>query len=173
MNATRVLCALSLLSLVGLSSCSNQVMARRPVSYHFEYGKTALLRDGKAYAPRTAPVAVQRAVAAGNRLQRMPYKWGGGHRHGHDSGYDCSGAVSYVLREAGLLRGSMTSAGFLKYGSPGEGDWITVYTRKGHVFITIAGLRMDTGGGSQDTGPRWKPATRGARGYAMRHPRGL
>jgi len=144
-------------------------MARKPVSYNFEYGRSALLKDGMAYAPKSAPKRVKRAIAAGNRLQRKPYKWGGGHRKHHDSGYDCSGAVSYVLREAGLLRGSLTSRGFFNYGKKGEGDWITVYVRNGHVFITVAGLRLDTGGGSR-TGPRWKPETRQGRGHAIRHP---
>ena len=87
----------------GLVSCSSQVKARHPVSYRFEHGRTALLRDGVAYAPKRAPAAVIRAIAAGNRLQGKPYKWGGGHARPDDSGYDCSGTVSYVLREAGLL----------------------------------------------------------------------
>ncbi|NJM36380.1 MAG: C40 family peptidase [Akkermansiaceae bacterium] len=109
-----------------LVSCSSQVKAKKPVSYRFEHGRTALLKNGVAYAPRRAPAAVKRAIAAGNRLQGMPYKWGGGHAQQEDSGYDCSGTVSYVLREAGLLKGSMTSEGFFKYGKKGDGDWITI-----------------------------------------------
>ena len=157
----------------GLVSCSSQVKARKPVSYHFEHGRTALLQDGIAYAPRNAPLAVKRALAAGNRLQGMPYKWGGGHGRRPDDGYDCSGTVSYVLREAGLLRGSLPSKGFFKYGKKGEGRWITIYIRKGHVFLTIAGLRLDTGGPGDRTGPRWKPETRQSIGHVMRHPAGL
>ncbi len=157
----------------GLVSCSNQVKARKPVSYRFEHGRTALLKNGVAYAPRNAPLPVKRAIAAGNRLQGKPYKWGGGHARHNDSGYDCSGTVSYVLREAGLLRGSMPSSGYFRYGKKGEGRWITVYVRKGHVFLTIAGLRLDTGGPGARTGPRWKPETRQSRGHVMRHPRGL
>ncbi len=156
-----------------LSSCSSQVKARQPVSYRFESGRTAMLKNGIAYAPRSAPAAVKRAIAAGNRLQRMPYKWGGGHANQNDSGYDCSGTVSYVLREAGLLRGSMTSKGFFEYGKKGEGNWITVYCRDGHVFMTVAGLRLDTGGTNNSTGPRWKTVTRQGRGHVMRHPSGL
>eukprot|EP00903_Cladosiphon_okamuranus_P003669 g3667.t1 len=132
-----------------------------------------MLRNGIAYAPRNAPPAVKRAIAAGNRLQRMPYKWGGGHAKHHDSGYDCSGSTSYVLREAGLMKGSLTSRGFFNYGKKGEGDWITIYVRNGHVFMTVAGLRLDTGGSRDSTGPRWKTVTRGANGHVMRHPAGL
>jgi hypothetical protein len=157
----------------GLVSCSNQVKARKPVSYRFEPGRTALLKDGIAYAPRRAPAAVKRAIAAGNRLQGMPYQWGGGHAKHNDRGYDCSGAVSYVLREAGLLKGSLHSKAFFQYGKKGEGDWITIYIRHGHVFMTVAGLRLDTGGRATATGPRWKPETRQSRGHVMRHPKGL
>lgn len=157
----------------GLTSCARQVKAKRPVSYNFQHGRTALIKNGMAYAPRRAPAAVKRAIAAGNRLQNKPYKWGGGHARHNDSGYDCSGTVSYVLREAGLLKGSMPSSGFFSYGKKGEGKWITVYTRKGHVFMTVAGLRLDTGGSSRRSGPRWKPQTRPGRGHVMRHPGGL
>ena len=156
----------------GLVSCSSQVKARHPVSYRFEHGRTALLRDGVAYAPKRAPAAVIRAIAAGNRLQGKPYKWGGGHARPDDSGYDCSGTVSYVLREAGLLKGSMPSRGYFSYGKKGEGKWITVYIRNGHVFMTVAGLRLDTGGPGGESGPLWKPQTRQGKGHVMRHPAG-
>lgn len=165
---------LALIPMFGnLVSCSSQVKARKPVSYRFEHGRTALLKNGMAYAPRNAPTAVKRAIAAGNQLQGKPYKWGGGHGRHLDQGYDCSGTVSYVLREAGLLRGSMPSSGYFKYGKKGEGKWITVYVRKGHVFITVAGLRLDTGGPGARSGPRWKPETRQSAGHYMRHPPGL
>jgi len=156
----------------GLVSCASQVKARRPVSYHFEYGRTAMLKDGIAYAPKNAPAAVKRAIAAGNRLQSMPYKWGGGHAKFEDYGYDCSGSVSYVLREAGLIKGCIPSKDFFGYGKKGEGKWITLYVRNGHVFMTVAGLRLDTGGPGGESGPRWKTATRQGRGHVMRHPSG-
>jgi hypothetical protein len=155
-----------------LVSCSSQVKARQPVSYHFKHGRTAMLKDGIAYAPKSAPAAVKRAIAAGNRLQGKPYKWGGGHARENDSGYDCSGTVSYVLREAGLMKGSLPSRGYFSYGKKGEGKWITVYIRSGHVFMTVAGLRLDTGGPGGESGPRWKTATRQGVGHVMRHPGG-
>ncbi|WP_035609018.1 NlpC/P60 family protein [Haloferula sp. BvORR071] len=170
----RIAALLSLLVVaVGLSSCGGQVKARQAVSYRFQDGKTAMLKNGVAYAPKKAPTAVKRAIAAGNRLQNKPYKWGGGHAKELDSGYDCSGTVSYVLREAGLMQGSMPSNGYFNYGKKGEGDWITVYCRSGHVFMTVAGLRLDTGGPGGRSGPRWKPETRSGIGHVMRHPSGL
>ena len=156
----------------GFVSCSSQVKARRPVSYTFQHGRTAMLKNGIAYAPRNAPAVVKRALAAGNRLQGKPYKWGGGHATFNDSGYDCSGTVSYVLREAGLMNGCGTSSSFFGYGKKGEGKWITLYIREGHVFVTVAGLRLDTGGPGGESGPRWKTATREGRGHVMRHPAG-
>lgn len=162
-----------LLPVFGLASCSSQVKAKQPVSYRFQYGKTAMLKDGVAYAPKRAPAAVKRAIAAGNRLQGKPYKWGGGHAKLNDWGYDCSGSVSYVLREAGLMKGCGTSKSFFGYGKKGEGDWITIYVRNGHVFMTVAGLRLDTGGPGGESGPKWKPQTRQGRGHVMRHPKGL
>ncbi len=154
----------------GVVSCSSQVRARQPVSYQFQHGRTAMLKDGVAYAPRNAPVPVKRAIAAGNRLQGKPYKWGGGHARHNDTGYDCSGSVSYVLREAGLMQGSLTSSGFMDYGRRGKGRWITLYVRNGHVFMTVAGLRLDTGGPGNERGPRWRPETRQSRGHYVRHP---
>lgn len=156
----------------GLASCSSQVKATRPVSYQFKPGETALIRDGIAYAPRKAPDAVKRAIAAGNRLQGKPYKWGGGHACLNDTGYDCSGTVSYVLREAGLLHGCLPSNGYFSYGRKGEGRWITIYTRRGHVFMTIAGLRLDTGGRGGGDGPKWRTDSRSPGGAVMRHPAG-
>ena len=170
----RFLTLLALIPLIGGAvSCSSQVKAKQPVAYRFEHGETALLRGGMAYAPKKAPEAVKRAIAAGNRLQSKPYKWGGGHAKLNDSGYDCSGTVSYVLREAGLMKGSMPSNGYFSYGKKGQGDWISIYTRKGHVFMTVAGLRLDTGGAGGRTGPRWKPQERNGKGHVVRHPSGL
>ncbi|HEY8961170.1 MAG TPA: NlpC/P60 family protein [Luteolibacter sp.] len=169
----RVFLLLLLPLLAVLPSCSHQVPAKRKVSYRFEPGKTAMLRDGLAYAPKSAPKAVKRAIEAGNRLQGKPYKWGGGHARPNDWGYDCSGTVSYVLREAGLLDGCLPSSGYFKYGKKGEGKWITLYIRKGHVFMTVAGLRLDTGGPGGETGPKWKPETRTVRDTVVRHPAGL
>ena len=67
-------------------------------------GKVARLRHGVACAPETASLAVKRAIWAGNQLRKRPYRWGGGHLSFADSGYACSGTVSYVLAGAVLIR---------------------------------------------------------------------
>ncbi|WP_018970667.1 C40 family peptidase [Rubritalea marina] len=157
------------------SSCSSQVKAQeRYLKHHFVYGKTAYIgADGKAQAPPSAPRSVHKMVAAANDLVGKPYRYGGGHRSFYDRGYDCSGAVSYVLHKGGKLDKTMVSSEFFKYGRKGYGDYVTVYVKKGHVFMEICGLRFDTGGTRASTGPQWKPWRRGLKGYYVRHPWGL
>jgi hypothetical protein len=125
-----------------------------------------------AIAPLGAPEEVIRAVAAANRITRKPYKYGGGHGRWRDSGYDCSGTVSYVLHAAGLLKRARDSSGLMSYGKRGAGEWITVYAHGGHAYMVIAGLRFDTSGRGE-RGPRWRLEPRSARGYVKRHPAGL
>lgn len=145
----------------------------RSYSYRHVPGKTATLAGGYAIPPAAAPEAVHAAVAAANRIAGSAYDYGGGHGRSGDTGFDCSGATSYVLRSAGLLRGSMPSTGFRRYGSAGEGEWISVWARRGHVFLVIAGLRFDTGYTGERKGARWTTRSRPARGYVIRHPPGL
>lgn len=144
--------------------------------YHYRYvpGKTATLRrNGQAEAPAGAPREVHAAIAAGNEIVGQPYVFGGG-RSQWNIGYDCSGAASHVLRGAGKLRGVKTSHEFQSYGTAGEGEWITVHARKGHVFLVVAGLRFDTGWTSSgQTGPQWTRETRPLDGAVARHPAGL
>ena len=66
-------------------------------------GNEARLRGGLALAPVNAPLSVKRAIWAANQLRAKPYRYGGGHRSFNDSGYDCSGTVSYALAGAGLV----------------------------------------------------------------------
>ena len=132
--------------------------------------------DGRyAHAPSEMPQPVLSAVEAANRLQGKPYIWGGGHRYLFDRGYDCSGSVSYVLHQAGLLPGPRLSQDFRNYGAPGPGRFITIYARGGHVFMSVCGLRFDTSdiGSGRGDGPRWRPTARNYQGYALRHPPGL
>jgi cell wall-associated NlpC family hydrolase len=132
--------------------------------------KAAMSADRRtALAPAGAPEAVAKAVAAANRITRKPYKWGGGHGRWDDTGYDCSGSVSYVLHAAGLLRVARASGDLMSYGWDGNGKWITIYANGGHAYMVIAGLRFDTSGRGEE-GPRWRLEPRSGRGYVRRHP---
>jgi hypothetical protein len=152
------------------SSCSS-----KPNRWEYSYsrGKTAIIVGGRAVPPAGLPTPVLRAISAGNQIAGMPYKYGGGHRSFYDSGYDCSGTVSYALHGAGLLRSPGTSTSFRSYGRSGPGKYITVYARKGHTFIVIAGLRLDTGYNGENEGPKWSTKSRPIKGYVARHPAGL
>ena len=137
-------------------------------------GDRAILRNGIAYAPSHAPDNIKNAIWAVNTLRRKPYVWGGGHGSFNDYGYDCSGAVSFALHYAGLLDTPLPSSDLRHYGRRGRGRWITIYSRNGHTFAIIAGLRLDTtdlrDGG--DVGPRWYADGRDTRGFNARHPVG-
>jgi len=129
--------------------------------------------DGRtALAPASAPQPVKDAIAAANRIVDRPYRYGGGHGRWEDTGYDCSGTVSYALHGAGLLDRSRDSTGFESYGRKGRGEWITIYANSGHAYAVIAGLRLDTSGAGE-SGPRWRPEPRSGSGYVVRHPADL
>ena len=115
---------------------------------------------------------VQRVIAAGNRIATAPYRYGGGHGSFTDSGYDCSGSVSYALHGGGLLGRPRDSGGFMSYGSPGPGRHITIYANPGHVYMTVNGRRFDTSA-KRISGSRWTGQARSSAGYVVRHPRGL
>ncbi len=135
-------------------------------------GDVGVIRGGIAYAPENAPLVVQQAIWAANRLRSKPYIYGGGHQSFRSRGYDCSGTVSFALHGGSLLDSPLDSSSFMKWGERGRGQWITVYTNPGHAFVIIAGLRLDTSG-SGESGPRWRPEARSTRGYRARHPEGL
>jgi hypothetical protein len=137
-------------------------------------GERAVLGDdGRAVAPASAPTEVQAAIEAANRIVGKPYKYGGGHGRWEDSGYDCSGAMSYALHGAGLLDRPLTSGDFMNWGEAGKGAWITVYAHGGHGFLVVAGLRFDTGWNNAGRGPGWSEQMRPTDGYTVRHPAGL
>jgi cell wall-associated NlpC family hydrolase len=138
-------------------------------------GSRAVVRNGIAYAPSRAPQSVKSAIWAANTIRRKPYIWGGGHGSFYDRGYDCSGSISYALHGAGLLAAPLPSSDLMRYGERGRGRWITIYSRPGHTFAVIAGLRLDTTdlGHGGDVGPRWYADGRDTSSYVARHPAAL
>lgn len=144
-------------------------------------GKTA---DGRtayfARVPLKAPAEVQQAVVAANKIVGLPYKYGGGHARVQDTGYDCSGTVSYALIGAKLLDSPLPSYDFEKsweQGQAGEGQWISVYGNRGHAFAVIAGLRLDTSAARDSSGlkgPQWRPNNRvDHKSFTVVHPEGF
>jgi cell wall-associated NlpC family hydrolase len=134
-----------------------------------------LTSDLLAIAPVDAPAAVQEVIAAGNQISHLPYIWGGGHMTYEDTGYDCSGSLSYVLAAAGLLNTTMTSGQLMSWGDAGPGKWITVYASPGHTFMYVAGLRFDTVA-LAESGSRWSNRSADEpdlSSFVARHPPGL
>jgi peptidoglycan hydrolase-like protein with peptidoglycan-binding domain len=153
---------------------STESMSRpRAVSAQTAPGQRAqLTEDGLAIPPADAPDEVKKVIAAANEIAHTPYRYGGGHGKWKDSGYDCSGSVSYALHGGGLLDASMPSGGFTSWGDAGEGEWITIYAHGGHMYMTVAGLRFDTSGRAK-SGSRWQRDDRSPNGFTVRHPEGF
>jgi NlpC/P60 family len=127
-------------------------------------------KTGLAIPPPGAPAAVVSAINAGNAINGRPYVWGGGHGSFESRGYDCSGAVSYVLHAAGMLASPLPSGPLMSWGQPGKGRWISVMANAGHAYAVVAGLRWDTSSyGSGGSGPRWRATKRRPHGFAVRH----
>jgi hypothetical protein len=140
-------------------------------------GRATLQANGQALAPSNAPPQVVAAIAAANAIATRPYVYGGGHKSFFSTGYDCSGAVSYMLHGGGLLPSPLPSGPLMKYGVPGRGAWITVFSNPGHAYAVVAGLRWDTSAVGErlnsGSGPRWRATKRRSRGYVPRHYPGL
>ena len=145
---------------------------------------------GDALAPINAPLPVKLMIAAANEIHNTSYIWGGGHGGPLStlySGYDCSGATSFVLYASGEWPygdQAEVSGQLETYGQSGPGQWVSVYGSTGHAFIVIAGLAFDTAdfGGPNipaGSGPRWRNcATCNASDtstgtWSVRHPPGL
>jgi peptidoglycan hydrolase-like protein with peptidoglycan-binding domain len=178
------------LAINGILTPSDAQVMRRAMAAHYSYvaddeptsqprqqttpgAKATMASDGlHAVAPSSAPQEVQDAITAANRIVGKPYKYGGGHGSWTDSGYDCSGTVSYALHGAGLLSRPMSSGEFGGWGVGGKGTWISVYYNSGHAYAVIAGLRLDTSG-TGGRGPRWHTDMRSGDGYSVTHWRGL
>jgi hypothetical protein len=134
----------------------------------------ATLVNGRAIPPPSAPPVVQAVIKAANHIDGRPYVWGGGHAGFSARGYDCSGAVSYVLHAGGLLETTMVSGQLAYWGDPGSGRWITVYANSNHVYMVIAGLRFDTRDDLPGvSGPRWHREMANPKRFAVRHPAGF
>jgi len=174
------------------SRAITQQATRTPVLY-VPGGEAKLLRsDGHvALIPEAAPAAVQAMIVAGNELQDLPYG-PTGHPDPLGAGTeDCSSTVSYVLYRAGvrplaeIVRDDPLAQDYVRWGAPGPGRWVTIYATDEptpHVFILIAGLRLDTVGGATDegpnrlqSGPRWRIASSVPTWahWSVRHPPGL
>ncbi len=119
-----------------------------------------------------AATVVGRVIRAADRIAGTPYRYGGGHRRFRDSGYDCSGSVSYALHGAGLLASPLPSGAFRRWGARGPGRHITIYANRDHMYMVVDGRRFDTSGAAE-RGTRWTSEARDPTGFHVRHLPGL
>ena len=153
--------------------CTTGGMSPAEIDVCTPTAKAKLLDNGMLIPPKSAPAAVKAVIAAANKIRSKPYIFGGGHARWWDSGYDCSGAVSYALHGGDLIDSPLPSTALAKWGEEGEGRWITVFTNPGHAYAVIAGWRWDTSGSTNgETGPRWREESRSSAGFLARHPAG-
>jgi len=160
----------------------------------FVSGERAALEPGQGHValiPTGVPATVQAMVVAGNELQSLPYGPEGHPDPRGASGEDCSSTVNYVLYRSGvrpiaeIVRDNPLAQDYVRWGLPGPGRWVTIYATTAptdHVFIVLAGLRLDTshsgtdvGPNRNEDGPRWRildhiPTWAH---WSVRHPPGL
>jgi Transglycosylase SLT domain len=171
-----------------------RVQGESPTPMQFIPGERAELdpADGHlAWIPEGVPTTVQAMVVAGNELQELPYGPGGHPDPLGASEEDCSSTVNYVLYRSGVRplaeieKDNPLAQDYVNWGDPGPGRWVTIYATDAptpHVFVVIAGLRLDTshngtdvGPNRNENGPRWRILSyipTWAK-WSVRHPPGL
>jgi hypothetical protein len=178
----------------GVEGADTRLPGETSTPVRFVAGERAMLTPGDghvALVPARAPAIVQEMVVAGNELQELPY---GPNGHPDPRGAideDCSSTLNYVLYRAGvrpiseIVRDNPLAQDYVHWGAPGPGRWVTIYATTSptdHVFVVIAGLRLDTshngtdvGPNQSEDGPRWRILDHiptWAR-WSVRHPPGL
>ncbi len=158
-----------------LEGADTRLASETTTPVRFIPGERAMLATGDghvALVPAGVPATVQAMVVAGNELQDLPY---GPDGHPNPLGApdeDCSSTLNYVLYRAGvrplaeIVRENPLAQDYVSWGAPGPGRWVTIYatdTPTPHVFVVIAGLRLDTshngtdvGPNRDENGPRWR-----------------
>jgi hypothetical protein len=173
---------------------SGSVQAETSTPIELVEGARASLAPGEGHValiPRDIPAAVQAMLIAGNELQDLPYGPAGHPDPLGAAEEDCSSTVNFILYRAGLrplaelLRENPLAQDYVGWGAPGRGRWVTIYATASptpHVFMVLAGLRIDTshdgtdvGPNRYEDGPRWRILDRIPTWahWSVRHPPGL
>ena len=132
-----------------------------------------------ATVPKGVPPVVQKMIEAANDIVTYPYCYGGGHdapnfwpTQGTDNdptpgiddctpgrvGYDCSGAVEWVLHNSiGYDNAGGSGSIVFPPGSSGNGPgtYVTIESNTGHVRMFIAGMDFESLGEDAGVGPTW------------------
>jgi hypothetical protein len=177
-----------------LAGADTRLAGETSTLVRFVAGKRAMLVPGDghvALVPAGVPAVAQAMVVAGNELQELPY---GPDGHPDPRGAideDCSSTLNYVLYRSGvrpiseIVRDNPLAQDYVHWGASGPGRWVTIYATTSptdHVFVVIAGLRLDTSHNGTDIGPnqgqdgpRWRILDRIPTWahWSVRHPPGL
>ncbi len=178
----------------GLEGADTRLAGETSTPVRFVAGERAILSPEDSHValiPAGVPATVQAMVVAGNELQELSYGPGGHPDPRGASEEDCSSTVNYALYRSGvrpiseILADNPLAQDYVDWGAPGPGRWVTIYATtspSAHVFIVIAGLRLDTSHNGTDVGPnqgeegpRWRildhiPTWAS---WSVRHPPGL
>jgi hypothetical protein len=178
----------------GLPGADTRLAGETDTPVRFIPGEVAGLdpSDGHvALIPAGVPAVVQAMLVAGDELQELPYGPGGHPDPLGASEEDCSSTVNYVLYRSGvrplseIVAENPLAQDYVSWGDPGPGRWVTIYATDvptPHVFMVIAGLRLDTshngtdeGPNRDENGPRWRilPYIPTWAHWSVRHPPGL
>ena len=147
---------------------------------------------GTLIAPPPGPLLTRLVTVADEiAAARIPYCYGGGHvtparaSHGtycHNAanefisgsaydGLDCSSSVSMLLQQSGVNTPTFDSTEFMSFGTPGPGEYLTIWANPSHVFVTLDGDDWGTSDAIPYGGPGWAPQT--TVGFTPRHLAGL
>jgi hypothetical protein len=178
----------------GLEGGGTSLPSETSTPVRFVAGERAMLVPGDghvALVPAGVPAIVQAMVVAGNELQELPYGPDGHPDPRGATDEDCSSTLNYVFYRSGvrpideIVRDNPLAQDYVHWGAPGPGRWVTIYATTSptdHVFVVIAGLRLDTshngtdvGPNQSEDGPRWRildhiPTWAH---WSVRHPPGL
>jgi hypothetical protein len=178
----------------GLAGADTRLAGETATPVQFVAGDRALLAPGDghvALVPARVPPVVQAMVVAGNELQELPYGPDGHPDPRGASDEDCSSTLNYLLYRSGvrpiseIVRDNPLAQDYIYWGAPGPGRWVTIYATTSptdHVFVVIAGLRLDTshngtdvGPNQSEDGPRWRILDHVPTWahWSVRHPPGL
>ena len=128
--------------------------------------------DGFGVPPRVRAEGGEGRDRGRQRDREDALQVGRGPRRWDDTGYDCSGSVSFALHGAGLLDSPLVSGDFARWGDRGPGSWITIYANAEPRLHGRAGMRFDTSARSR-TGSRWTMERAPRTASRVTHPAGL
>jgi hypothetical protein len=108
-----------------------------------------LLKGGVAWFNGGLLTHFDRLIAAANMVSaaNFPYLYAGGHEQPARFGpFDCSGAVSYVVQQAGYTVPTTASGGIPSWNFPAGPGAVTIFYNAGHTFMRIGDRYFGTSG---------------------------